>query len=345
MTSKRGKLSIRHIQLRRHSPSALEEDLQYSFQYLQIREEVKIYLVNSVTGYNLNNRRGLFYLNKRLLKQFNEKNVYHVDATGRCIPLNEVNDYAIYRFMGTNFYPSAYLAAKWAGEGLLIDMGTSSTDIITLYNSLPCTLALNRPDYNRLATGELSFAGILYTPLEYLTREVPFRSSMTMVCPGVANTGDVYALLGKINANKLRTDYKTGWGFANAHQRLARFLCYDDLLVSKHEAEKLARYVFQVHVTHTIDNVLKVVRAGNLLSDDYTIIGLGEGANLVTKEVAQKLGKPWINLSELLPVKSENVLSALGTAMIGFENETNTALTKQDLQMILNTDEGVESNA
>lgn len=336
-------MRMRHVQLRRHSPKALVEDLQYSLRYLQVPDDAQIYLVNSITGYNLNNKRGLFFLNKRLLAAFDEKNVHHIDANGRCIPINDVHDYPIYAFMGTNFFPSAYLAAKWAGEGLLIDMGTSSTDIITVYDHQPLTLALDRPDYNRLATGELSFSGILYTPLEYLVQEIPFRSSMALVCPGVANTGDVYAMLDMITAEKLQTDYRTSWGYDNAHQRIARFVCYDDLLVDKQEAKSLANYVFQKQIEHTIDNALKVVRTGNVLPDDYPIIALGAGGKWVTKAVAKKLDKPIIDLITELSVSTDNILSALGAAVIGMENETGSKFTEVALKQLLFAEE-VESN-
>src|SRR5699024_798652 len=105
-----------------------------------------------------------------------------------------------YHFMGTNAYGSAYLAAKLFANGLLIDMGTSSTDIISIIDHEPKMIAAKHQNRNRLATGELSFSGLLYTQIEYLLHEVPFAGVTTKICPGIAWTGHVYALLGKINA-------------------------------------------------------------------------------------------------------------------------------------------------
>ncbi len=124
--------------------------------------------------------------------------------------------------------------ATWAGRmvpettGLLIDMGSTTTDIIPLANGLPDPTG--RTDVERLLSGELRYTGSRRTPVCAVLPAVPFQDRL---CPLAAETfatmGDVYLILGDVPPDP--TDHATADHRPRtreaALQRLARMLCCD----------------------------------------------------------------------------------------------------------------------
>lgn len=327
-------LAMKQVQVRRHSSQRLGDDLAYCIEYLNRMFYDAVYVVNSVTGYNRDNQRGLASLNNWLRGAFPETPVYHLTAEGNCVRIEDTDNHPVYSFMGTNFYPSAFIASKVVEEGILVDIGTSSTDIIAIKNGKPHVIALDRPDYNRLATGELKFSGSLYTPLEYLAQEVPFRGVMTAICPGVAWTGHVYAHLGYITPELMQEHFKTPWGYEDAHHRLARYMCYDHLLVSEEETTNIANYLQKKQVEMTKASLLQVAEGAGLKREGLTVVALGLGTQLIIKPVADELGMSLIAMDDAIPNGTKNALSGVGTALAGWEHATGTSVSLSDLSQV-----------
>jgi probable H4MPT-linked C1 transfer pathway protein len=83
------------------------------------------------------------------------------------------------------------------GPGLLIDIGSTTTDLIPLLDGKPA--ARGRTDTDRLQTGELVYAGVRRTPICAVARELPFRGQPTgLTAELFATTHDVYLTLGEI---------------------------------------------------------------------------------------------------------------------------------------------------
>jgi probable H4MPT-linked C1 transfer pathway protein len=96
-----------------------------------------------------------------------------------------------------NWLALASVSARLAGEGrgLLIDVGSTTTDLIPLRDGL--VVAAGLTDTERLQTGELVYAGVRRTPLCALAPSLPFRGRATRLCAELfATTLDVYLTLG-----------------------------------------------------------------------------------------------------------------------------------------------------
>jgi probable H4MPT-linked C1 transfer pathway protein len=129
-----------------------------------------------------------------------------------------------------NWLALANLAARVIPEhrGLLIDIGTTTTDLIPLDRGK--VVARGRSDTERLQTGELVYAGIRRTPVCALATELPVRGISTGLAAEIfASTLDVYLTLGDIESNP--TDLSTADGrpatASAAHDRLARMVGAD----------------------------------------------------------------------------------------------------------------------
>jgi probable H4MPT-linked C1 transfer pathway protein len=139
----------------------------------------------------------------------------------------------------SNWHALATFAGAYVpnGSALLIDIGSTTTDLIPLLDGGP--LVEGKTDIDRLRTGELVYTGAWRTPV------------CTLLPPGevaaelFATTADVYLMLGQVPEEPANRDTADGRPAtrACAHARLSRMLCGDPDLVSEAEVVRLAERV------------------------------------------------------------------------------------------------------
>lgn len=131
---------------------------------------------------------------------------------------------------------------------LLIDVGTTTTDIIALLDGVPVPTGLT--DCARLRCGELVYSGVRRTPLCAIAHSVPFRDGYCpLAAETFATTLDVYLCLGDIpeDASDCNTANGRPATLTAAHDRLARMLCCDRNEFTRDDAELVARFLADVH--------------------------------------------------------------------------------------------------
>jgi probable H4MPT-linked C1 transfer pathway protein len=129
-----------------------------------------------------------------------------------------------------NWLALAELAARLIPKehGLLIDIGTTTTDLIPLERGK--VAARGRSDTERLQTGELVYAGVRRTPVCALATELPVRGIATdLAAEFFASTLDVFLILGDVDSDP--ADLSTADGrpvtVEAARDRLARMVGAD----------------------------------------------------------------------------------------------------------------------
>lgn len=128
---------------------------------------------------------------------------------------------------------ATWCAGNYAPEdnALLIDIGSTTTDVIPLSQGKPVSRGLTDPA--RLAHGELIYTGVSRTPVCALLGSKGAAEFF-------ATMADVYLILGDLLPDP--DDYNTADGQSrtreNAHRRLARMICAD--LETSSESERLA---------------------------------------------------------------------------------------------------------
>lgn len=169
--------------------------------------------------------------------------------------------------------PAKVAAANWhalatwcgdfvpRGSSLLIDIGTTTTDIIPLVEGRPTPIGLT--DLHRLQSGELSYSGVKRTPLCAIAHSVPFQQGYCSLAAELfATTLDVYLLLGQIAENDQDTETANGKPATRsaAWDRIARMICCDRDEVSLSEATQIARFLADVQrqrLAGSLDRVLQ----------------------------------------------------------------------------------------
>lgn len=137
--------------------------------------------------------------------------------------------------------------ATWAGRfvpkgtALLIDIGSTTTDIIPLRDGLPCSVG--RTDVERLMSGELVYTGVRRTPLCAVLQTVELRGQRCRVAAEFfATMLDVNLLLKRMTEDQADCDTADGRPatIQFARRRLAGMICCDATELTEAELESLA---------------------------------------------------------------------------------------------------------
>ena len=99
-----------------------------------------------------------------------------------------------------NWHASAALLAQSFPDGLFVDAGTTTTDLIPLKSGAPA--ALGYTDGERLAEGELVYTGVVRTPVMAVARTAPFKGrTQRIAAERFATMADVWRLMGELPAD------------------------------------------------------------------------------------------------------------------------------------------------
>lgn len=127
-----------------------------------------------------------------------------------------------------NWMATAMVVAGHHADALLIDTGTTTTDIIPIVNGR--VVAVGRTDPERLVAGELVYRGVLRTPADAMGVFVPMGKDVSRVSmEGFALAGDVFVWTGELDPSDYTVQTPDGRPPTKefAGERLARLVCAD----------------------------------------------------------------------------------------------------------------------
>ena len=169
---------------------------------------------------------------------------------------------------------------------VLVDIGTTTTDIIPLLKGVPVPTGLT--DVDRLQSSELVYTGVRRTPLSAIAHTVPFRGGYCpMAAEYFASTLDIYLTLGEIPEDP--ADCETANGrpatIVAAHDRLARTLCCDRTEFAADDAQVMAHFLADVQKQRLAGPLERVL--SNLSEPCQSVIISGAGSFLARKLAAE----------------------------------------------------------
>ena len=127
-----------------------------------------------------------------------------------------------------NWWATASHAAQALGDGVLVDVGSTTTDLIAFKNGR--VHSRSHSDSQRLASGELVYHGVVRTPLCAVARRIRWRdTAFNVMNEFFATSADVYRLTGELNpAHDLHPSADNGpKDVPGTQQRLARMVGLD----------------------------------------------------------------------------------------------------------------------
>jgi probable H4MPT-linked C1 transfer pathway protein len=187
----------------------------------------------------------------------------------------------------SNWMATAVCVARHVPDGLLVDIGTTSTDIIPLLGGRP--VPVGRTDPARLSSGELVYTGAVRTPAEALVREVPLRDSRAAVAAeGFATIGDAHVWLGRLDPSDYTVPTADGRPPTRecAAERLARVVCGDREMLDDQAIDGIARALVDAQLDLVTEGIRRIHRRCRVASIAVTA-GLGA---FIAAEAARSAG-------------------------------------------------------
>ena len=215
----------------------------------------------------------------------------------------QVADRAI-EIASANWHASAALTGLRARAALFIDMGSTTTDIITVADGRPASVGYT--DAERLAHGELVYSGIARSFLMAGPKLVPFAGRWTpLMNEWFATMADVHRILGQLPEGADMMDAadgreKTG---AASRARLARMIGRDSSEADEAAWEALARFFAEAQLRDIMDAAALVLSRG-LLPSSAPVVGAGVGRGIISG-LAERIGRPFIAFDALIEAVPE----------------------------------------
>lgn len=198
----------------------------------------------------------------------------------------------------SNWMATASLLARTVPNGLLIDIGSTSTDIIPIIDGT--VAARGRTDPARLGSGELVYTGATRTPAESVVRQVPLGNGMARVAAeGFAVTGDAYLWLGRLTTGDYTAATPDGRPAERefAGERLARFVCADRDMLDDDALDGIAHAIAHAQLYTIVEAVAQVRAQRDPPLHLAVIAGLGD---FIAAEAARLVGLQAVRLADRL---------------------------------------------
>ena len=221
----------------------------------------------------------------------------------RFVAIDEVKNNAA-AIASANWRASVEFIASKISDGVFIDIGSTTTDIVAISDGVP--RFRGRDDYSRLVCGELVYSGVVRTPLMALSDRVIFRGeNVPVIAEHFATTADVYRVLGVLPeaADQYPSaDAAEKTSFASAC-RIARMIGRDAASEPFENWRELAN-VFRAAQLAKITAALETISARESM-----IIGAGSGDFLI-RQIAEDAHRGYSSFSQLLELDAVSAESA-----------------------------------
>lgn len=209
---------------------------------------------------------------------------------------------AIEAIASANWRASAELVAQNSADALLIDMGSTTTDIVPVREGR--VRAQGATDAERLSCGELVYAGFSRGAPQAYARLAPVDGQWTpLVNEAFAAMADVRRLLGDLCEGENDADLSaTADGrpktVAASRARLARLVGRDASQLSDSQAQSLAAHFARAQM-RLIEDQIALLASRGAIAPEAPIIGAGVG-RLLVQRLAQTQGRAYRDFASFI---------------------------------------------
>ena len=272
-------------------------------------------------------REGVAFVLAAMTKAFPSASLHVFTVNGRFLsPADALNE------------PLAVAASNWAAtativaldhpNALLIDIGTTTTDIIPIVQGR--LAALGTTDPARLASGELVYTGALRTPVEAIVQHAPVGSSLAGVsAESFALIGDVHLWRGDLAPEDYSVTSPDGRPASRefAGERIARVVCADREMLDDQAISAIADAVADAQVD-LIGRAIARVRECHRTLQTAVVTGLG---SFIATRAARQAALSAIPLAEALGTDGARCAPAAAVALLLERHERGAALSHPDV--------------
>jgi probable H4MPT-linked C1 transfer pathway protein len=209
-----------------------------------------------------------------------------------------------------NWHASASYIASSQKDGVFIDIGSSTTDIIPFHNGILTNRGYS--DQERMRFDELVYTGIVRTPVMAVVDRLPFRGEwQSIAAEHFATMADVYRITGDLTESHDLMPAADGAGkrIFDSVRRLARMLGSDVRESESIEAyQQVANHIAEVHF-QKINQAFQRVLSSSHVPSGSRLVGAGAGRFLVAR-LAKANQIKYVDVEHLLNVEHKKKFKA-----------------------------------
>lgn len=237
------------------------------------------------------------------------------------IPATQADQH-ITEIASANWHATASFVAQQKEIGILIDIGSTTTDIIPFAQNRPINIAYS--DHHRLRKHELLYTGVIRTAVMAILNKIYFDGQwQNIIAEKFSTMSDIYHLTGILNPDHASIITADGAGKSkrDSARRLARMIGLD---LNDTDSIKpmidIAEYIASVQLAQ-INTALLTVLSRPETQQTTQLIGAGWG-NFIAQKLATQNNMQYTEFTELLNIpKAEtpalrNCESAIAIAQI-----------------------------
>lgn len=179
------------------------------------------------------------------------------------------------RTAASNWHATANLVRRSVSDAVVIDIGSTTTDIIPIRKGE--IVAEGCVDFDRLINSELVYTGVGRTPISAMMEQALIRGrQIRLASEYFANVNDAFIVLGFVDEDRDNCDTADGRPADQlaAHRRLAKMMCLDEDEVSAAEIYDFAEQILEKQVQTLTDCISHVANRNG--SKKFVVLGAGE---------------------------------------------------------------------
>jgi probable H4MPT-linked C1 transfer pathway protein len=216
--------------------------------------------------------------------------VFYAGARGFLPPPEAASDPV--SVASANWHATAAFVGRRCGDALLLDIGSTTTDIVPVAGGIP--VPLGSDDAGRMAADELVYTGVVRTPVMALARDVPFAGARRSLMNELfATAADVHRLTGRLDEamDQHDTADRRDKTIEASAARLARMLGCDAADAPPDAWHALAACLAECQIRQIHDAACRVLSRGTVPAA-APVVAAGAGLFLAG-EIARRLGRQY----------------------------------------------------
>lgn len=290
----------------------LDQALAAAAPLIADAQMVSITMTGELSDLFTHRREGVETLVARLDAEFPRRTRFWMGQRGFGSPIQARAHYA--DVASTNFLATATLVARRHATALLVDMGSTTTDIIAIRDGAPAVSGFT--DADRLATSELVYTGLTRTAVMGVTASAEFRGRRQGLCREyLATMADVRRILGQLpdGFDQHATADGRGKSVDESVARLARMFGRDAADGSADDWRTAAAGIADVQLQSILDGCAAVSSQARL-TEAAPVVVAGIGADIVARDIAASTARKVITFGELAGATSPVTTAATHSA-------------------------------
>lgn len=250
-------------------PEKLADCLDKLLKKMKVSGPIAITMTAELCDCFSDKKSGVISVLESIPKKFHKSSMIFTNH-GKFVSLQEAKKNPLPCAASNWLAMATYVGKKHPKEiGFLLDMGSTTTDIIPVVAGKPESLGYT--DRDRLKNHELVYTGMRRSPLSSLL-------GRQFAQEWFASTSDAHLILGNLVENRSCKETADGKPFTviNSERRIARMICEDMEALSKAEIKKLAIKAVEEQTSWILNAVQNQIAIRNISPKWFYLCGEGE---------------------------------------------------------------------